>query len=148
MGKINNIKNDFITYRQQKTNTSVTIPLHPVVKEILKKYNNQMPEPITDQRFNEYIKDACKMAKIDSVESFTRTVGGKLVTVSKPKYELVSSHTGRRSFCTNMYLHGLDTLMIRSISGHKTEKSFLKYIKVSQKEHAEIMAKKWKEIYK
>jgi len=148
MGKINNIKNDFITYRQQKTNTAVTIPLHPVVKEILKKYNNQMPEPITDQRFNEYIKDACKMAKIDSVESFTRTVGGKLVTVSKPKYELVSSHTGRRSFCTNMYLHGLDTLMIRSISGHKTEKSFLKYIKVSQKEHAEIMAKKWKEIYK
>lgn len=143
-----NIKNGMITYRQKKTNTSVTIPLHPVVNEILQKYNFQMPEVITNQRFNEYIKEVCKAAKIESLESFTRTVGGKLVTETMPKYELVSSHTCRRSFCTNMYLRGLDTLMIRSISGHKTEKSFLKYIKVSQQQHAEMMAKKWSEIYK
>ena len=143
-----NIKNNMITYRQQKTNTSVTIPLHPVVNEILQKYNYQMPELISNQKFNDYIKDVCKTAKIDTLESFTRTVGGKQITENKPKYELISSHTCRRSFCTNMYLRGLDTLMIRSISGHKTEKSFLKYIKVSQKEHAEMMAKKWKKIYK
>lgn len=143
-----NIKNGMITYRQKKTNTSVTIPLHPVVNEILQKYNYQMPEVITNQRFNEYIKEVCKAARIESLESFTRTVGGKLITESLPKYELVSSHTCRRSFCTNMYLRGLDTLMIRSISGHKTEKSFLKYIKVSQQQHAEMMAKKWSEIYK
>lgn len=143
-----NIKNNLITYRQQKTNTSVTIPLHPVVNEILKKYNYHMPEVISNQKFNDYIKDACKTAKIDTLESFTRTVGGKLATETMPKYELISSHTCRRSFCTNMYLRGLDSLMIRSISGHKTEKSFLKYIKVSQKQHAELMAKKWSEIYK
>lgn len=142
------IKNNMITYRQQKTNTSVTIPLHPVVNEILQKYNYQMPEPITNQKFNDYIKDVCKTAKIDTLESFTRTMGGKLITENKPKYELVSSHTCRRSFCTNMYLRGLDTLMIRSISGHKTEKSFLKYIKVTQSQHAEMIAKKWSEIYK
>lgn len=143
-----NIKNGMITYRQQKTNTSVTIPLHPVVTEILKKHNNQMPDLISNQKFNDYIKDVCKLAGIDNLESFTRTVCGKLTTENKPKYELVSSHSCRRSFCTNMYLRGLDTLMIRSISGHKTEKSFLKYIKVSQQQHAEIMAKKWSEIYK
>ena len=143
-----NIKNGMITYRQKKTNTSVTIPLHPVVNEILQKYNYNMPESISNQKFNDYIKDACKLAKIDSLENFTRTVGGKLVTETMPKYELVSSHTCRRSFCTNMYLRGLDTLMIRSISGHKTEKSFLMYIKVSQQQHAEMMAKKWSEIYK
>ena len=142
------IKDNFVTYRQQKTNTKVTIPMHPVVKEILKKYNYKMPGLITNQRFNDYIKTACQEAKIDSLESFTRTVGGKLVTTTKPKYELVSSHTCRRSFCTNMYLRGFDTLMIRSISGHKTEKSFLKYIKVSQKEHAEMMKKAWENIYK
>lgn len=143
-----NIKNGMITYRQQKTNTSVTIPLHPVVNDILQKYNYQMPELISNQKFNEYIKEVCKDAKIDTLESFTRTVGGKLITETMPKYELVSSHTCRRSFCTNMYLRGLDSLMIRSISGHKTEKSFLKYIKVSQQQHAEMMAKKWSEIYK
>ena len=142
------IKDNFITFRQQKTNTKVTIPLHPVVLEILKKYNYQMPEPITNQRFNEYIKNACELAEIKSIETMTRTVGGKLITEKFEKWEQVSSHTGRRSFCTNMYKRGLPTLMIMSISGHRTEKSFLKYIKVTQKEHAEMMAKKWKEIYK
>lgn len=143
-----NIKNGMITYRQKKTNTAVTIPLHPVVNEILQKYNYQMPEVISNQKFNDYIKEACKAANIDTLESFTRTVGGRLTTEIMPKFELVSSHTCRRSFCTNMYLRGLDTMMIRSISGHKTEKSFLKYIKVSQQQHAEMMAKKWSEIYK
>ena len=142
------IKNNMVTYRQKKTNTSVTIPLHPVVNEILQKYNYNMPEVISNQKFNDYIKDACKLAHIDGDETFTRTVGGKLITETKPKYELVSSHTCRRSFCTNMYLRGLDTLMIRSISGHKTEKSFLKYIKVSQQQHAEMMKKAWEKMYK
>jgi site-specific recombinase XerD len=143
-----NIRNGMITYRQQKTNTSVTIPMHPVVSEVLQKYDFNMPEIISNQKFNDYIKDACKLAGIDTLESFTRTVGGKLITETLPKYELVQSHTCRRSFCTNMYLRGLDTMMIRSISGHKTEPSFLKYIKVSQQQHAEMMAKKWSEIYK
>ena len=142
------IRDNMITFRQQKTNTKVVIPLHPVVVSILEKYNYQMPEPVSNQKFNDYIKEACKAAGIDTFESFTRTVGGKLVTETKPKYELVSSHTGRRSFCTNMYKRGLDTMMIRSFSGHKTEKSFLKYIKVRQEEHAAMMAKKWSEIYK
>lgn len=142
------IKDGFITFRQQKTNTKVTIPLHPVVLEILEKYDYDLPEPITNQRFNEYIKEAAKAAGLNSQETITKTIGGKLQTSLHPKHELISSHTGRRSFCTNMYKRGLPTLMIMSISGHKTEKSFLKYIKVKQAEHAEMMAKKWAEIYK
>ena len=146
--KRTDITNDFISFRQQKTNNKVTIPKHPVVVEILDKYNYQMPESISNQKFNEYIKDVCKKAGIQNDETITRTIGGKLVTEITPKYKLISSHTGRRSFCTNMYKRGLPTLMIMSVSGHTTEKSFLKYIKVSQEEHAQMMAKKWEEIYK
>jgi integrase len=142
------IKDGFITFRQQKTNTKVTIPLHPVVLEILEKYNFEMPNSITNQKFNDYIKDAAKAAKIESEEVITKTIGGVLKSITMPKYDLITSHTGRRSFCTNMYKRGLPTLMIMSISGHKTEKSFLKYIKVRQEEHAEMMAAKWKEFYK
>ena len=143
-----NIKNGFIIFRQQKTNNKVTIPLHPVVKEILKKYNYEMPKQIGNQEFNVLIKEVCKQAKIESVETFTRTVGGKLKSEKYLKYELVGSHTGRRNFCTNQYKRDLPTLMIMSISGHKTEKSFFKYIKVKEEEHAEMMAKKWEEMYK
>ena len=142
------IKDGFITFRQQKTNEKVVIPMHPVVLEVLEKYDYNMPDVITNQRFNEYIKEACKIAEINDVETMTRTVGGKLVTEKFDKWEHVSSHTGRRSFCTNMYKRGLPTLMIMSISGHRTEKSFLKYIKVKQNEHAEMMKKAWENMYK
>lgn len=142
------IQDGFISFRQQKTNTKVTIPLHPVVLEILEKYDYNLPEPISNQRFNEYIKEVAKLAEINAMESITVTKGGKLITELHPKWELISSHTGRRSFCTNMYKRGLPTLMIMSISGHKTEKSFLKYIKVKQSEHAEMMKKAWENMYR
>lgn len=142
------IKDGFITFRQQKTNAKVTIPLHPVVLEILEKYDFDLPEPISNQRFNEYVKEVAKKAEINTPETITRTVGGSLKSEGFPKHQLISSHTGRRSFCTNMYKRGLPTLMIMSISGHKTEKSFLKYIKVTQAEHAAMMKKAWADMYK
>lgn len=141
------IKDGFITFRQQKTNAKVTIPLHPVVLEVLEKYEYQMPEPISNQRFNEYIKEACKCADIANIETITTTVGGKLQTTKHPKYELISSHTGRRSFATNMYKRGLPSLMIMSVTSHRTEKSFLKYIRVTQSEHAKMMAEAWSKMY-
>ena len=141
------IKDEFITFRQQKTKTKVTIPLHPVVLKVLEKYNFSMPDPISNQRFNEYIKEVAKIAEINTPETITRTIGGKLKTEKFQKWELVSSHTGRRSFCTNMYKLGVQTLTIMSISGHKTEKSFLKYIKIQQSEHAEMMKKAWEKMY-
>lgn len=141
------IRDGFISFRQQKTNAKVTIPLHPVVMEILEKYEYNLPEPISNQRFNEYIKDAAKQAGIVQTENITSTIGGKLTTAKHPKYELISSHTGRRSFATNMYKQGLPSLMIMSITGHKTEKSFLKYIRVKQEEHATLMAKAWSKLY-
>jgi integrase len=147
IGKINKIQDGMIRYNQQKTGNKVVIPLHPVVAEILAKYNDNLPE-ISDQKFNDYIKTACKIAGIDSPHTVNRTIGGKTVSETAPKHSFVSSHTGRRSFCTNMYLRGLDTLMIMSISGHKTEAAFLRYIKVSPDQHAERMAQKWSEIYK
>lgn len=141
------IRNGFITFRQQKTNTKVTIPLHPIVKDILRKYDFNLPEPISNQRFNEYIKEVAKQAGLTQLETKTSTIGGELTTESQAKYELISSHTGRRSFATNMYLRGVPSLTIMSITGHKTEKSFLKYIRVKQEEHAELMAQAWNKIY-
>jgi len=142
------IKDGYISFRQQKTNVPVKIPIHPVVQEIFEKYDFNLPEEISNQRFNEYIKEVCEIAQINGIETITRTVGGKLITEKFEKWEQVSSHTGRRSFCTNMYKQRLPTYLIMSASGHKTEKSFLKYLKVKQDEHAEMMKKEWEKIYK
>lgn len=78
------------------------------------------------------------------------TETGRLSTdATKPLFECVTSHTARRSFATNLYLDGFPTIEIMKITGHKTEKSFMKYIKVSKLDAAKRlsahMKKRWSE---
>lgn len=142
-----NIKGGTLTFRQKKTNNKVSIPIHPIVREIFEKYNYELPNEISNQKFNDYIKQIARLAGITTRESITRTQGGELTTTYHDKCDLVTTHTGRRSFATNMYKRGLPSIMIMSITGHKTESAFLKYIKVRQEEHAEMMADIWRKIY-
>jgi integrase len=76
------------------------------------------------------------VAKIDELVKTTRTTGGQKTTTIEPKWKLVTSHCARRSFATNAYLAGIPTLAIMAITGHQTEKVFLKYVRVSKEEHA------------
>jgi integrase len=69
----------------------------------------------------------------------SKTRRGMKVISKKPKCDLISTHTARRSFATNMFKMGIPTLTIMRITGHKTEKNFLTYIKVTPDEHANIM---------
>jgi len=66
---------------------------------------------------------------------------GEKICNRKMKWEMVMTHTARRSFCTNMYLRGIPTPTIMAISGHRTEKNFYKYIKADGMEHAIMMKK-------
>lgn len=142
--KPHNIKGEFIEVTQMKTGAPVVIPVHDVVKKIIQKYDGHLPPPISNQKFNSYIKDVCKKIKdFDEVVNITSTKGGQKVTETCTKWSLVSTHTARRSFATNQYLAGLPSLTIMAITGHKTEKAFLKYIKVTPNEHAKLMQKHW-----
>lgn len=138
-GKLNNdslINNGtMLKVRTEKTDEEVIIPLHPIAKGILEKYNGT-PRLISNQKFNRYIKMVCQIVGITETVSLTRTCGGKKIITRKPKCEFVSSHTARRSFATNAYKAGVPSLAIMAITGHRTEKVFLKYIKVSKEEHA------------
>lgn len=133
---------------QQKNSTAkktrVAIPIHPVVKEIFEKYQGQLPSPTSNQKMNDHLKEVAKLVpSLNSIETLSKTKGGVLVSVSRPKYELVTTHTARRSFCTNSYRLGVPSITIMAVSGHKTEKDFLKYIKVSPDDHAKIFESYW-----
>lgn len=141
------IKNDLFQFRQQKTNNVVAIPLHPTVKKILAKYNGEIPYPITNQKFNDAIKEVMKLVEFTDTVKIKRTTGGILQEEEYPKHDLISSHTGRRSFASNAYLSGIPSITIMKITGHKTETAFLKYIKVSPEEHAKKMAEMWNTKY-
>lgn len=125
-----------IRIRTTKTNELVVIPLHKYVREILKKYNNRIPQALSNPKMNLNLKHLGRIAKInESVES-SITKGGKLVKTTDFKYNLITTHTARRSFATNLYLADIPGITIMKITGHQTEKSFLRYIRISQEENA------------
>ncbi len=137
-----NIKKNFIRIKPKKgtrKNEDVIIPIHPIVKKILGS-GFDLSDKVTDTKINQHIKETCRMLKFDEPISVVRTEGGKQVERIYPKWQLVTSHTARRSGATNMYKAGIPAISIMKITGHRTEKSFLKYIKISQEENARILA--------
>jgi integrase len=128
------ISDGVIHFITQKCKTPVDIPAHPRVLAILDKYNGILPS-ISPQKFNVYIKDVCKEAGL--TESITVRKGGQ--HVRHEKWELVSSHTARRTGLTNMYKAGIPTYRCMMISGHKTEQVFLTYLRITQQENAQFL---------
>jgi len=137
----NDIQGGRLRIVTQKTNSKVIIPLMPDVKAILQKYNFQLPKAISNQKFNEHLKKIAEEAGIKETIITHITKGGEAVEKKQYKYELVTSHVARRSFATNFYKMGVDILQIMAITGHKTEKEFLKYIKVTGEEMADLFEK-------
>jgi integrase len=125
-----------IRIRTEKTGELVIIPLHPFVKAILRKHNGIPPEALTNQKMNDYLKEIGEWAGIDETVVLHFTKGGQRVTETYKKYQLITTHTARRSFATNAYLQDVPTISIMKITGHRTEKSFMKYIKISQEDNA------------
>ena len=126
--------------RSQKTDRRVSIPIHSVVEAIMDSRNGYLPPFQNDQLMNRNLKVLGERAGLVESVEIERTEGGKRRREFRPKYELIQTHTARRSFCTNAYLQGLDTLDIMAISGHKTESNFLRYIKVTREQRAKRIA--------
>ena len=131
-----------LEFTQVKTGKNMTVPLHQKVLEILKKRKGKFPYAISDQKYNAYIKKVCEIAEIDEVVS-----GSKKSEIEEgsgiyrkeagtfKKWELVTSHIGRRSFATNFY-GKIPTTYLIYVTGHSTEQMFLTYIGKSNKDIA------------
>lgn len=134
----------YIHFTQTKTQKQITLPLHPIVIEILNKRGGEFPCKISDQKYNEYLKEVGQSANITEIVN-----GAKLNTTTKrkekgefKKWELITSHIGRRSFATNNY-GIIPTSLLKSATGHTTEQQFLTYIGKSDEEQAKQLAKYW-----
>ena len=147
--KKDNFQNGFLTVVTRKTKQRVTIPVSPIIKSILAKYNSDLPIFKSNAVFNRKIKEICKKAGIDEETTLKKDINGIITDVSKPKYKWVSSHTARRSFATNYYMDpDAHTYDIMSITGHKTEKQFLNYIQKNKKEPMKSLALAMKKRFK
>lgn len=142
--KSGHIKGDFIRKKVAKTHRSIVIPISERLRCVLDKYNNNPPNDISMQKFNVSIKTIGDEAELHEEIITVKKVGVEKEETVNKKFELISSHTCRRSFCTNQFNRGMPTLLIRKISGHKTESAFLKYIKINEEEAAHKMLELWK----
>lgn len=139
--KKEHIVGDTFKIQTIKTNEPVTIPLMDIVKKIMKKYKdnpNSLPKSCVNQTMNKHLKEIGKLAKINGNFLKVRTKGKQRIEQTFEKHELITTHTARRSFATNMFKRGVPSRVIMKITGHRTEKAFSSYIKVSQDENAEI----------
>lgn len=131
-----------IRKKTKKQKEYVFIPIHPEVKRIREIYDteNQLPPPISNQKFNDYLKEICqRVPSLQMKVTITKIVAGKEQPNKVKKCNLVSSHTARRSFATNCYLKGVPVRVIMRITGHKKEDTFFKYIRMTPTDDSKIL---------
>lgn len=127
-----------------KTREKTTIPLHYQVKKVLESRGNRKFLGINEANFNKDIKEICRLAGItEEIDGQKRIPGvNRKIRAYYPKYELISSHTCRRSFVTNHYGE-IDDKTIMAITTHKSYNQFVKYIKTTADESASKMEELW-----
>ena len=138
-----NILKESIRIKVSKTGQTLNTLLLPITKKILSKYQYKLPK-ISNVKYNLYIKEVGQLAGIN--ESITKDTNksGKAVSFKRKKYQLITTHTARRSFATNMYKRGYSPVQIMSITGHKKESTFLKYIRITNEESVRMISLDYK----
>jgi integrase len=123
---------------QKKTGSQVRIPIRPELETILKKYDYNPPKTY-EQKVNERIKLVCAKANINELIEIEEIRGGLKVKQQIAKHLLIKTHTARRTGATLMFLAGIPSISIMKITGHKTERDFLLYIRVTNAENAQTL---------
>lgn len=143
--KADDIRGKKLYKKQEKSDHWVVIPLKEEAYNIFAKEFKSEIATVSNPDFNYYIKEVGKLAGINQLITFSYKKGNRDIVETKPKYAWITSHTGRRSFCTNEFLAGTPPKLIMQISGHKKEKDFYRYIRISAEEAALQIEKIWKE---
>jgi integrase len=145
--KTSNIFENYIKKTLVKTKTIDHItPLTMYSKKIILKYKDTINEPlpvISSQKFNDYIKECCEIAEIDTPTTITRYIGKRKVEKTVPKHKLITSHTARKTFITTSLVLGMSEVAVKKISNHKKDEHFRKYVNVAQSYLNEEMDKGW-----
>lgn len=132
------IHDGMIHFIHQKTSTPVCVPVAPRVREVLDRNGGKAPK-ISQQKFNENIKEVCRKAGITGPVEYVRSHGAGRIRETKKKYELVTSHTARRTGATLLRLAGASMREIMLIGGWSSEKTLERYLRITREENAEKM---------
>lgn len=137
-------KGEWLQLTAQKTSEKLTVPLrgNRAVPLLAKLWAGEI-RPISNQKLNKYIKDVARLAKLDTPTEQVEYRGSQRLSTTLPKHELISSHTGRRTFVTLSLEGGLSWETIMKATGHKDFKSFRRYIQVTPERLLADFARVW-----
>lgn len=129
--------------KQEKSDHWVVVPLRNAAEEILiKRFDRQIPV-VSNPEFNRHIKEVAQLAGICELIKFFHKKGNKDIVQVKPKHEWITSHTCRRSFCTNEFLAGTPVELTMKISAHKSLRDFYRYIRITPEEAGRKIREIW-----
>ena len=123
----------------------IDIPLNSFAISILAR-NSEYPQPlpvITNQKMNEYLKVLCKKAGINESVKTVKYKGSERIETTHKKFEIISTHTARRTFISLSLQKGMKPDVIMAITGHTTYKMMQKYLKIADSFKREEMDKAW-----
>jgi integrase len=130
-----------IFIRTDKSGKEVWIHIHPFVRAIMAKYGGRMPAAVSNQKHNDYLKELAAMVpELQTRVMIGSTVAGIRREVACMKWECITTHTARRSFASNLYRTGTAAQTIMKVTAHTTEQSFMRYIRLTNEEHADMIA--------
>jgi integrase len=138
--KPENVKNGELNFTTIKTHDPLVIPINSYSGAVLEKYEKILPK-YSQQKFNDYIKEVAQEVGLDTPEQVITYRKGVRIETTVPKYELITSHTARRTFITQCIMRGMPIPIIRSMTGHRDLKSFQKYIKITDTDKRKEMLK-------
>jgi len=132
------VRDGVVRFTQVKTSASVMVPASTRLLSILERNGGSAPH-LAQQHLNESIKNVCKAVKIDEPIEITTSDGLRRTRQIKRKYELVTSHTARRTGITLLYMTGIPLQQVMLISGHKDEDSIRHYLRLTKEENVALL---------
>jgi site-specific recombinase XerD len=142
--RADDVRDGMLYKKQCKTKHWVVIPLRDEANYIfVNNFKRNIPN-ISNPDFNYYIKEVGRVAGLFQPVKHSYLKGSRNFVETKPKYHWITSHTCRRSFCTNEFLAGTPVELIMKISGHKSLKDFYKYIKIAPEQAGQRIKEIWK----
>ena len=138
------VSNGIWRLRTTKTKDPIEIPLLPAAQTIIERYKDQGKLPVLhNQPFNRELKEMAKLAGITGEFKKVHYTGSTRKETVKQRWELVTTHTARRTFITVSIHAGLEDSLIMKISGIKNYATLNKYLKVTKEDKAAAIAKVW-----
>ena len=134
--KRSNIKDSTIEFTTIKTDETLIIDLNDYSRKILDKYkkvpfkNEKCLPVISNQKMNEYLKDLGEFAKLNELETIVYYKGAERIEKTYKKWELLSTHTGRRTFISNALFLNIPAEVVMAWTGHKDHKVMENYYKI------------------